>query len=113
MDAAGAAAAAPTHRPSTQFLDAHSSGVTHAPPIGTLVLVGVAVAVAVAVEVAVAVAVAVEMGPTLTVKVQMLVLFATSTHVHVTVVIPSGKVLPDGGTQSRLLTPPASLQLAT
>ena len=49
LEAAGAAAAAPTHTSLTQFPETQSMGFTHAPPFGTRVLVAVTVAVAVGV----------------------------------------------------------------
>ena len=113
--------------PSAHWSVEHCEGVEQAPPWGTGLAVGVfvtvavavavdvavAVAVLVAVPVAVAVAVAVWTGPMLMVKLHELILFAKSTHVHVTVVWPTGKTLPEGGAQLKLLTPPASLHPAT
>jgi hypothetical protein len=100
---------------SAQLPVPHCEASEHAPPWGTGLVVGVAVMVAVVVAVAVAVAVAVGLGvgPTPTVKLQELVLPALSTHVHVTVVKPTGKMLPGGGKQAKLWTPPGLLQLAT
>ena len=50
---------------------------------------------------------------TVTVKLQTAVLPEASLAVQVTVVVPHGKVLPEGGTQLKLARPHASVALAT
>jgi len=98
------------HTPSTQKVDAHSPGVTHAPPFGTGVIVGVAelVAVCVAVAVPVAVDVVVPVAVAVAVSVAVDVVVPVAVAVGVWVGVDDGVGLLQAPKRPPLQEPPAT-----